>query len=628
MSTFSPVVAEPRTPGFRARIAESTGWVLLLLAVVVPLVGAAPAWAAFPGRNGVIVYQSDVDEIGNYDIYKKAPGAPPVRLTDDPGEDYGPAVSPDGAKIAYANNSWGDIFVMNMDGSGKTALNAYGYAPAWSADGTRIAYTRSGDIWTMNADGSDQHLLIDNGDQAAWSPDGTKIVFVRGSSLVVANADGTGEAALAYYGESPDWAPDGSKIVYRNWGGERGLHLINADGTGDAWLTTYSTDESPAFSPDGAYIVFSSSAGERFEPGALVNYELFAFALTAVGTVQRLTNNSGAWDSQADWQALPVEPVAVFFADPNLEAAVREALPKPEGQLTVADVESLTTLDASNRGIRLLGGLEYAVNLTTLNLSRNLITDLGPLVDNSGLGSGDTIDVTYNYLDSSALSADMAQVHALQDREATVYWYPQWQFPLPVITAGSSALAGESYTGRITFVQPAPLLRLTVDFGDGTSAELTFAADNSASFSHVYEAAGAYTLSVTAEYDAISSTTQRTVTVTAPVPPQQPAFEELLAVILTSFDAWVARTSADGLVLFGLGPNARSAAGQLGALRNMLVEAGELAAGGLYTEARSVLLDACSKTDGQPYPPDFAGGTAAPALTALIRQLMNTLPGA
>lgn len=652
MTTFKPVVVKTRTSRPGTAVGEFAEWrapgkdarsrrvsaprrlPLLLLAVTAILfVVAAPARAAFPGKNGVIVYQSDVYEIGNFDIYK-GPSATPVRLTDDPGEDYGPAISPDGTKIAYANNSWQDIFVMNMDGSGKTALNAFGYAPAWSPDGAKIAYTRMGDLWVMNADGTDQQFLIDNGDEAAWSPDGAKIVFVRGSSLMIANADGTGEAILAPYGISPAWAPDGSKIVYQNWGSEPGLHLVKPDGTGHVRLSVFREDESPAFSPDGLSIVFTSSAALRFQSGP-VNWELFACPLVGgtlpdVGsTLQRVTNNFPAYDSQADWQPLPVEPpTPVFFADPNLEAAVREALQKPEGQLTVTDVESLTTLDASNRGIRLLGGLEYAVNLTSLNLSLNLITDLAALVNNSGLGSGDTIDVTYNYLDSGAASADMAQVQALRDRTAAVSWYPQRQFPSPFVTAGSSVVAGESYTGGITFAQAAPLLRLTVDFGDGTTAELTFAADNSASFSHVYEAAGVYTLIVTAEYDAVSPATPRTVTVTNSIPPEQSTFEELLARTLTSFDGWIAGTSADGLVLSGLGPNARAAAGQLGALRNMLVRAGVLAGQGTYAEARSLLLDAYLKTDGQTGPPDFAGSTAAPTLAALIQQLMSTVPGA
>jgi hypothetical protein len=69
----------------------------------------------------------------------------------------------------------------------------------------------------------------------------------------------------------------------------------------------------------------------------------------------------------------------VTFADLNLEAAVREALGKPTGEITTEDMASLTILDASNRGIQDLTGLEHAVNLDRLNLWQNQLTDISPL---------------------------------------------------------------------------------------------------------------------------------------------------------------------------------------------------------------------------------------------------------
>ena len=67
------------------------------------------------------------------------------------------------------------------------------------------------------------------------------------------------------------------------------------------------------------------------------------------------------------------------FADPNLEAAVREALAKPTGDLMANEILSLTTLDASSRNILRLEGLEYCANLVTLNLSGNPIGTLSTL---------------------------------------------------------------------------------------------------------------------------------------------------------------------------------------------------------------------------------------------------------
>ncbi len=69
----------------------------------------------------------------------------------------------------------------------------------------------------------------------------------------------------------------------------------------------------------------------------------------------------------------------VTIPDPNLEAALREALGKPIGDITIADMESLTSLYAVNREIVNLSGLEYAINLTILELSQNQISDISDL---------------------------------------------------------------------------------------------------------------------------------------------------------------------------------------------------------------------------------------------------------
>ena len=101
---------------------------------------------------------------------------------------------------------------------------------------------------------------------------------------------------------------------------------------------------------------------------------------------------------------------------------------------------------------------------------------------------------------------------------------------------------------------------------------------------------------------------------------EEPPPEEQIAIILEIFDAAVA--SGD---LFGVGPNERSAAGRLGALRNMLLASSDLIADGQIAEACQQLQDALDRTDGVFPPPDFVAGDAASDLTAMINNLRDSL---
>ncbi|MFC1694411.1 choice-of-anchor D domain-containing protein, partial [Candidatus Latescibacterota bacterium] len=80
-------------------------------------------------------------------------------------------------------------------------------------------------------------------------------------------------------------------------------------------------------------------------------------------------------------------PEEVSFPDPNLEAAIRSTLGKPAGPITDEDLAKLTDLDASERGISDLTGIEHCVNLQNLVLHSNQISDLSPLINLTDLWS-------------------------------------------------------------------------------------------------------------------------------------------------------------------------------------------------------------------------------------------------
>ena len=68
----------------------------------------------------------------------------------------------------------------------------------------------------------------------------------------------------------------------------------------------------------------------------------------------------------------------VKFVDEELEQAVRDTINKQAGDLVQKDVKHITSLEAENRGIRNLTGLEALKNLKSLNVSNNDISKMDP----------------------------------------------------------------------------------------------------------------------------------------------------------------------------------------------------------------------------------------------------------
>ena len=144
-----------------------------------------------------------------------------------------------------------------------------------------------------------------------------------------------------------------------------------------------------SFTLDGEKIVTASQGGDidlrdantyeriaRFQGNTNARLHGACTAFSPDGTTFA-TSLGGGYEREGDytivlWNLSPYVTPVVHIADFNLKAAIRKTLGKAGyGPITRTDIARLTTLDVSNRNIRDLIGLEFATNLTTLNLKDN-----------------------------------------------------------------------------------------------------------------------------------------------------------------------------------------------------------------------------------------------------------------
>jgi Tol biopolymer transport system component/regulator of sirC expression with transglutaminase-like and TPR domain len=293
-------------------------WIGELAGDISPTVIPSPL-APTPPPQGKMAFVSRRD--GNEEIYvMKADGSDQTRLTDHPFDDWRPAWSPDGRRIAFTSIREDDIanqiYVMDADGSNVVKLsNNLGddRDPAWALDGTGIAFVSRRDgnpeIYVMNENGGNQTRLTENAADdlhPSWSPDGTKIAFQsnRGDAnheIYIMNRDGSDLVKITNNpadDEHPHGSPDGTRIAFAsNRDGNHEIYVMDV-ASGNLMRLTYDPawDGWPAWSPDNSKIAFTSTRDG--------NEEIYVINVDG-SNLTRLTNRS-ALDGLPAWS--PVEP--------------------------------------------------------------------------------------------------------------------------------------------------------------------------------------------------------------------------------------------------------------------------------------------------------------------------------
>ena len=311
---------------------------IILLSASISLVFAkAPTTAK-------IVFTSARDD--NREIYvMNTDGSGQVKLTHHRSDDAMPTWSPTGEHILFASDRdrfplSRDLYLMDPDGT--NVRRVFGKSKdrsdaVWSPDGKHIAYSRRerGEwyIYIGTIDGKkEERIAIGAG--PAWSPDGTEIAFVSGygTGLVQINIFNmrAKKQRVIFPRDVPRswitgdlvWSPTANKIAF-SWNHhpplkeffERdAIYTINSDGTGLKQITSDAApmERSPVWSPQGDALLYDKTDGDnrlqifKITLGSDVSEQLTNTFIPQVFGKFFQANSPGDWFDPAF--ALPVSP--------------------------------------------------------------------------------------------------------------------------------------------------------------------------------------------------------------------------------------------------------------------------------------------------------------------------------
>jgi len=168
-----------------------------------------------------------------------------------------PSWSSDG-RLAFSLG--GRIYTSDADGANRAAVTSAGhaYAPAWRPHSSDIAYlttigARNTDLWVGGT-----LWARDAYGKPAWSPDGSAIAFQRDDGIYVATGPGSErKIATVANPHAPVWSPSGDQVAY--WASKR-IWIAAADGASAprALVSVGTVASDPTWTPDGVALVYTS----------------------------------------------------------------------------------------------------------------------------------------------------------------------------------------------------------------------------------------------------------------------------------------------------------------------------------------------------------------------------------
>lgn len=185
-----------------------------------------------------------------------------------------------------------EIYTMDWDGANLDKITDHktiSLSPAWSMDGSQIAYTayvqrsrtkmRNADMFIYDVSSGKRRLLsyrqgINSG--ASFSPDGRSIYLTisQGTSpdIYKISVDGDSVKKITSGPNSamnvePSVSPDGKQLAFSSdRSGRPMIYIMDADGSNVRRITIAGVfNSSPSWSPDGKKLAFAGQSGDNFD---------------------------------------------------------------------------------------------------------------------------------------------------------------------------------------------------------------------------------------------------------------------------------------------------------------------------------------------------------------------------
>jgi Tol biopolymer transport system component len=217
------------------------------------------------GLAGYVIHAARVNRIPKQVVTVK-------RLTDMPGAEESPAISPDGMKVAFVAPVDGKRQIWTVPTSGGTPQaitkeDADHYGPRWTPDSKGLIYFAAGAIWNISASGGTAERFRDAIAPSDLSHDGTSLAFFRSRELAILVPDSIArtivELGLDTY-SNLRWAPDDKRVAYLQNGN---LMVVSASG-GKPVPASDLTVQGFTWTPDNSGLIVSTHGELWFIPRA------------------------------------------------------------------------------------------------------------------------------------------------------------------------------------------------------------------------------------------------------------------------------------------------------------------------------------------------------------------------